>query len=159
VDATSVANEAWRARSRLRVTGADENRIQCSLHISRHQLSRISTSLFYKAASVFIFLRLGESTNPPKRASRLSTLEGLLLILNRSKSTPRCNLRRAGSSCCLTCCCNQAHTCIKYVWTSTVYCNVSLVAGKSRAGGARIWHVRLESRFPLFWRLCFATIK
>jgi hypothetical protein len=90
VDATSVANEARRARSRLRVTGADENRIQRSLHISRYKLNRISTFLLSEYTNVFIFLRLAESTNRPKRASRWSTLKAYRLDRVAQSPLPTC---------------------------------------------------------------------
>ena len=38
MDASSVANEAWRTRCRLWVTGADEDGVQGSLNIARYQL-------------------------------------------------------------------------------------------------------------------------
>jgi hypothetical protein len=72
VDAASIADEAWRARSGLWITSANEDCIQGSLNVASHQLMGISIYLLIQVLKCF--LPLGGNTNQPRRGSRWPTL-------------------------------------------------------------------------------------
>jgi len=89
VDAASIANKAWRARSRLRVTRADENRIQSSLNIASDQLSRISIVRLVEYKSEYMLLTPGRKYQPASDSMPLADIVEVLGGAIRSETTAR----------------------------------------------------------------------
>jgi len=74
VNASSVADEAWRSRRWLWVTGADENGVQGGLNIARHQLIDVSIVMLISCTGIDMdILPLAGSTIRRERANRSLT--------------------------------------------------------------------------------------
>lgn len=91
VNAASIADEAWRARSGLRITSANEDCVQSSLNIASNQLIRISMYSFNRAYYEYMFLTPGRKYQPAKERKPLADMVGICLGANNSKYTANCD--------------------------------------------------------------------
>ena len=91
VDAASIANEAWRARSGLRITSANEDCVQCSLNIASDQLIRISTCSLDRVCCEYMFLTPGRKYQPAKERKPLADILDVCVVANNLEYTTSCD--------------------------------------------------------------------
>jgi hypothetical protein len=89
VDAASIANEAWRARSGLGITSANENCVQSSLNVASNQLICVSVYSSNRVNSEYMFLTPGRKYQPAKERKPLADIVVECMLEQTTRITPQ----------------------------------------------------------------------